>query len=60
MSVQCMPYSAKFSMTLQTEILNRNFRFLKEKIILKSFNSVLKMKILNSTRKEIISQLTKT
>ena len=39
---QCMPSSAKFSMPLQTEILSTETSdFLKQRIIIKSFNSVL-------------------
>ena len=39
---QCIPCSAKFSMTLQTEILSTETSdFLKQIIFLKSFDSVL-------------------
>ena len=42
LSRQCMPCSAKTSMTLQTEVLSTETSdFLKQMIILKSFNSVL-------------------
>ena len=48
---QCMPWSAKFSMTLQTKILSsQTSDFLEQIIFLKSFNSVLLVRALQMSK----------
>ena len=50
---QYMPCSAKFSMTLQTEILSTETSdFLKQKVFLKSFNSVLYLSTVQSNSRQ--------
>ena len=50
---QCMPFFAKFSMILQTEILStESSDFLKQIIFLKSFNSVSYLDVSGHSRRQ--------